>query len=190
MYPETDLPLVKIDRNLVNEIKRSLPRLKHEIREELHSHGLNPELTKLILQENRVNEFSELLAIHNNPDLIAKLLLLYPKEIASHEKISSEEISKKITIDIKEEILQQVKQKKISEAQVKQVMLDIIKGKTIQEALKIEKTDFPEIEKEIQNLLKEKPNLTINAYMGLAMQKFKGRISGREIIEILKKYVK
>jgi hypothetical protein len=55
--------------------------------------------------------------------------------------------------------------------------------------LKAEKISASEIEKEIQKLLKEKPNLTINAYMGLLMQKYKG-ISGKEIIEILKKYVK
>ncbi|MFH0831272.1 MAG: Glu-tRNA(Gln) amidotransferase subunit GatE [archaeon] len=189
MYPETDLPLVKISRDMVNEAKRTLPKLKHELREELHAHGLNPELTKLILGENKLEEYKELLAIHNNPDLIAKLLVLYPKDIASHEKISSEEINKKITIDIKEEILQQVKAKKISEAQVRQIMLDIVKGKSIQEALKIEKSSSEELEHEIQNLLKEKPNLTINAYMGLLMQTHKG-ISGKEIIEILKKYVK
>ena len=131
-----------------------------------------------------------MLNIHNNPDLIVKLLLLYPKEIASHEKLSMNEINKKITIDIIEEILQAVKEKRISESQVKQVMLEIAKGKPIQEALKQEKISEAGIEEEIQKLIKEKPNLSMNAYMGLAMQKFKGRISGKEIIDILKKYVK
>jgi len=190
MYPETDLPLIKISREMINEIKKTLPRMKHELKAELHGHGLNPELTKLILQENKLEEYKEMLNIHNNPDLIVKLLLLYPKEIASHEKLSMNEINKKITIDIIEEILQAVKEKRISESQVKQVMLEIAKGKPIQEALKQEKISEAGIEEEIQKLIKEKPNLSMNAYMGLAMQKFKGRISGKEIIDILKKYVK
>ena len=190
LFPETNLPLIKISREMINEIKKTLPRMKHELKAELHGHGLNPELTKLILQENKLEEYKEMLNIHNNPDLIVKLLLLYPKEIASHEKLSMNEINKKITIDIIEEILQAVKEKRISESQVKQVMLEIAKGKPIQEALKQEKISEAGIEEEIQKLIKEKPNLSMNAYMGLAMQKFKGRISGKEIIDILKKYVK
>lgn len=188
MYPETDLPLIKISRGMVNEAKSTLPRMKHELKAELHGHGLNPELTKLILSENKLEEYKELLSIHNNPDLIAKLLLLYPKEIASHEKISIEDVNKKITLDIIEEILLSIKEKRSSESQVKQAMLEIVKGKSIQEALRQEKISETDIDNEIQKVIKEKPNLSMNAYMGLLMQKFKG-ISGKEIIEILKKYV-
>ncbi len=189
MYPETDLPLVRIGRDLINEIKKSLPRLKSEIKLELEERGLNPELTKLILRENKLEEFKELLKIYNNPNLVVKLLILYPKEIASHEKIPEKEISRKITLDIIEEILRNVKDKKISEENAKQVLESIANGKSIEDVLKVEHIGEEDIEQGIQNLLKEKPNLSINAYMGLAMQKFKGQ-SGKKIMEILKKYVK
>ena len=129
MYPETDLPLIKISREMINKIKKTLPRMKHELKAELHSHGLNPELTKLILSENKLEEYKELLAIHNNPDLIAKLLLLYPKEIASHEKLSMQEINKKITLDIAEEILKAVKQKKFQKRKSSKLCLIFSKVK-------------------------------------------------------------
>ena len=48
-------------------------------------------------------------------------------------------------------------------------------------------------EKEVQTLakiIKEKPGLTINGYMGLVMKEFRGKISGKEASEIIKKYVK
>ncbi len=189
MYPETDLPLVRIGRDLINEIKKSLPRLKSEIKLELEEKGLNPELTKLILQENKLEEFKELLKIYDNPNLVVKLLILYPKEISSHEKIPEKEISKRITLDIIEEILRKVEEKEIPEENTKRLLEEIAKGKGIEEALGIESLEEEDIEQEIQNLLREKPNLSINAYMGLAMQKFKGQ-SGKKIMEILKKYVK
>ncbi len=189
MYPETDLPLVRIGRELINKIKKSLPRLKSEIKLELEEKGLNPELTKLILQENKIGEFKELLKVYDNPNLVVKLLILYPKEIASHEKKSIDEINKRITLDIIEEILRKVKEKKIPEGNAKQVLESIADGKSIEDALKVEPVGEENIEQEIQKMIKEKPNLGINAYMGLAMQRFKGQ-SGKKIMEILKKYVK
>lgn len=189
MYPETDLPLIKISRDMINEVKKSLPRLKHEIREELEAGGLNPELTKLLLQENKIDEFRELVKICNNPNLIVKLLIIYPREIASHEDISLEKVNEKITIDILEEVLLMLSKNEISEGHMKAMLADIAMGKKMGE-MKIEKTETSEIEKFVESLIKEKPNLTINAYMGLVMGKFKGKTSGKEVMEILKKYVK
>nr|QBM01308.1 aspartyl/glutamyl-tRNA(Asn/Gln) amidotransferase subunit B [uncultured archaeon] len=189
MYPETDIPLIKISRDMINEIKKSLPRLKHEIRAELESTGLNPELTKLLLQENKLEEFKELLSVYNNPNLIVKLLILYPREIASHDGIPLGKINERVTLDVIEELLLKTKKGEISEEHMKAILSDIAQGKQISE-IKIEKTDNKEIEEFIGATVKEKPNLGINAYMGLVMQKFKGKISGKEVIEILKKYIK
>src|SRR3989344_5778601 len=48
MYPETDLPLLKISREQLNKIKKSLPKLKQEISLELKRKGLAEELISLI----------------------------------------------------------------------------------------------------------------------------------------------
>ena len=72
---------------------------------------------------------------------------------------------------------------------MKAILSDIAMGKKIDE-IKIEKTENKEIEAFIESIIKEKPNLSANAYMGLVMQKFKGKISGKEIMEVLKRYVK
>jgi len=68
------------------------------------------------------------------------------------------------------------------------IMTDIAKGKDANEALKIEKVS--NIEEEILRLVKERPGLTMNAYMGLAMAKFRGKASGKEIMAVLKRIVK
>ena len=50
---------------------------------------------------------------------------------------------------------------------------------------KYEKVDVKEIEEEITKL--KKKNLTDKAMMGILMGKFKGRISGKELMEIIKR---
>ncbi|MBI2047491.1 Glu-tRNA(Gln) amidotransferase subunit GatE [Candidatus Pacearchaeota archaeon] len=191
MYPETDLPLLRISRQILDEARKSLPKLKSEIRGELKKIGLNDEMMKLVLEASKIEELKSLIKIYNNPNLIIKMLVLWPKEIASHEKKTIEDVESSLTIDVIEIILQAIKSKKIDESQAKQVMKEIAEGKSIEDALKGEKAEGAgNIEEEIIKLIEEKPGLNINAYMGLVMQRFKGRISGKDAAEILKKLIK
>ena len=116
---------------------------------------------------------------------MVKLIIEIPKEIASHEEIKN--IDKILTIDIIESILQEIKKNKITERDAKHVMEEIVKGKSFEEAIRIEKADSSEVETEIAKMIKEKPGLNIGGYMGLIMSKFKGKISGQEANEILQK---
>jgi len=190
MYPETDIPLVKISKEFITEINKSLPRLKHEIREDLKEKGLEKEMIQILLEENKLEEYKQLISAYSNPNLIVKMLILWQKEIASREKISETKIAQKLSLDVLETILLKLMEKVIKESEVKEIMIDIVKGKTVEEAIKKEKISEENVEKEIQQILKEKPGLSINAYMGLVMGKFKGKVSAQQAAEILKKYVK
>lgn len=186
MYPETDLPLLKISREFINEVKKELPKLKIEIKGKLKAKGLSEEMTNLLLDSGMLAEFEALLKVYDNPNFVVKLMLILPKEIASHEKVK-EDI---FTLDIIEIILQNIANKRINEGDAKYVLEQIAKGKNIKDALKIEKLEISDIESEIAKIVKEKPGLNINAYMGLVMAKFKGKVSGKEVMDILKKLVK
>lgn len=190
MYPETDLPLLKISRKMINQAKKTLPKLKKDVKEELKKEGLNQEMISLLLKQNKIEEFKELLNILPKPQIVAKILLIFPKEIAKHEKISFNKIEKVLDKDILSSVLENLKKGKISENQIKHVLENIAKGKSHKEALKIRKEDLRGMEGEIMKLIKEKPGLSVNAYMGLIMKEFKGKISGKELMEIIKKYVK
>ena len=187
MYPETDLPLLRIKREILDEAKKTLPKLRSEVRGELTKRGLSEEEVKRLLKENKLEEFEELLEIIDEPKFIFKALIEIPKEIASHEKINVED---KLTIDVIDSIINYVKENKIEKDDVKHVMEEIVKGKPLQEAVKLEKIDLSEIESEIAKLVKEKPGLSIGGYMGLIMAKFKGKVSGKDATEILQKMLK
>ena len=190
MYPETDLPLLKISRDFLNEVKKTLPKLKKDIEEDLEKEGLSKEMTSLLLKEGKVEEFKELLHISRNPDLTAKILLVYPKEISAREKISLNKVEKILTKDVFAEILENLKKGKVSEGSLKHVLTQIVKGESHEEVFKVKKESSYEIEEKIMSLIKEKPGLSFNAYMGLVMKEFQGQISGNEAAEIIKKYVK
>ena len=187
MYPETDLPLLRISREIINEAKNTLPKLRGDVRSELKQRGLTEEMIRLLTSENKIEEFELLLKIINEPNLIVKTMILIPKEIASHEKI--ENIDEILTLDIIESILRSVVSEKIKKEDIKHVMEEIVHGKKFDEAIKIEKIDLSEIEGEIAKIVKEKPRLSIGGYMGLIMEKFKGKVNGKDATEILKKLI-
>lgn len=189
MYPETDLQLLKISRELINEVKKELPKLISEIEEELKQTGLSEEMIKLLLRENKIEEFKNLLNIHKNSNLIAKMILLFPKEISSKTGKSLENVDK-ILGDIYGDVLIALNKGKISESDIKEILTKVISGNSFEDAIKIEKTDISNIEEKIMKIIKEKPGLNPNAYMGLVMSELKGKIDGKTAMEVIKKFVK
>jgi len=189
MYPETDLPLLKISRDLINEVKKNLPELREDIEKELKKIGLNEEMIKILFKQNKIDEFKELLEIYNEPTLIAKILLVFPKEIASHEKKSIEEISEILNKEVMVLIAESLKSKKISREQIKQVLEKIVHGEEPEKAIEFKKHEG-NIEEEVMKIIKSKPGLSENAYMGLVMKEMRGKINGGEAMEIIRKLVK
>ena len=189
MYPETDLPLLRISRERINQIKKVLPKLKGEIRDELKKKGLSDELIDLVLDGN-LDEFEVLMSVYElDGPLVAKMTTLWMKELASKEKKSFREIRDVLTEAVLEKILEALREGKIDKKDVQNVMSEIVKGKKVEDALKIEKVSNDDLEEEIAKIVKEKPGLRPNAYMGLVMAKFKGKIDAKKAMEILNRVV-
>lgn len=187
MYPETDLPLLKISRDLINEVKKNLPKLREDVEKDLEKIGLNQEMIKILFKQNKLEEFKDLLEIYNEPNFIAKLLLVFPKEIASHEKKTTEEISEILNKDAMIFIAESLEKKKISKDQVKHVLEKIARGEELEKAVEFEKVDLGNAEEKIVKIMKEKPGLSEKAYMGLVMKELKGKVNGNEAMEIIRK---
>ena len=185
MYPETDLPLLRISRDILNKAKASLPKLRSEVKGELIEKGLSEEQVKSLMKQNKLEEFKALLNIIDEPKFIFKSLIEIPKGIASRNVSNEISVENVLTIDIIESIIEKVVKKEISKEDVKHVMEEIVSGKSFDEAIKIEKANLGDIEGEIANLIKSKPGLSVGGYMGLIMKEFKGKISGKEVNEIL-----
>jgi len=185
MYPETDLPLLKIHRNLINESKKDLPKLKKDVEKDLDKMGLNKDMIKLLFKRNKFEEFKALLKIINKPVLIAKVLLMYPREIAARSKKELSEVEELLDVHF-DSILQDVKKGKISEGNIKHVLEKLVKGEEFEEV----KVDLSEVEEKVIKIIKNKPGLSDKAYMGLVMKEFRGNVNGKDAMEIIQKHLK
>ncbi len=185
MYPETDLPLLHINRGLINNAKKDLPKLSSEKKVELEKQGVKGELVKLLTKEDKLSEFKELVNVCNKPNLVAKILTVWVKDVADNTGKNVKDVENKVSIDVVESILQALDDEKISKSEIQQIMEEIVNGKNVEDALDRERVD--NLEEEIRKIIKEKPGLNPNAYMGLVMKKFKGKVDGKKAMETINK---
>ena len=190
MNPETDLPLLRISRDKINEMKKNLPKLKSEIKSELKKKGLTDEFIALILDKN-LDEFETLLKLYDkDANLIAKMVSLWRSEFASKLKKTSEEIYNILNERVLETILEKLIKGKIKENDIKGIMFKIASGSSLEEALKVEKISHDSLEEEITKIVRENPGLMPNAYMGLIIKNYSSHIDKKKAMEILQRLVK
>ena len=187
MYPETDLPLLKIGRERINRTKKELPKLRGEIRDELRKKGLNEELINLVLGQGNLEEFKVLLEVHDDANLVGKMVSLWRNELAIKNGKSLDEVREILNERVLERVLEAVAHGRLGKEHVRNALGEILEGKKVEEALKIEKVGSDELEEEIRKIIKEKPGLRASAYMGLVIGKLGGKTDKRKAMEILKK---
>jgi uncharacterized protein YqeY len=66
-------------------------------------------------------------------------------------------------------------------------MMKIMEGTDFKDALKVEKVSDDEVEEKVRKIIKEKPGFRPNAYMGLVMKEFKGKLDAKKAMEIINK---
>lgn len=170
MYVETDVEPIST-KEIVKEIK--IPKLIEDKVNELVSKGVPENIARDVIKMN--------IDLKNYTDvkLAANVLVEKPKEV-----------KKRFGIEVKrknlEKVLELLDYGKITKDSISEVLVDLEKNKF--DISKYEKVDVREVEREIQNLMKK--GMTMKALMGILMGKYKGRISGKELIEIIKRYEK
>ncbi|MEK6899238.1 MAG: hypothetical protein AABW79_04035 [Nanoarchaeota archaeon] len=192
MYPETDLPLLKIGLEKINKIKKNLPKLKTQIRDELKKKGLGDELINLVLDSrDYLDSFTTLCKIYSkDANLVAKMVTLWRAEIAGKNKKTIDDIENVLSERMLEKILELVKAKKIDISDVKQIMVKLSEGVAFENAIKIEKLDANGLEEFVVKLIRDRPGLRANAYMGQVMAHFKGKIDAKKAMEIIERSLK
>jgi Glu-tRNA(Gln) amidotransferase subunit E-like FAD-binding protein len=190
MYPETDLPLLRIGRDRINKLKKHLPKLRSDIKGELKKRGLGDELIDLVLKSGGLDEFSVLMKVYDkDANLVGKMVSLWRQEFATKMKKSLDEVREILTERVLEEVLEAVREGKLHKGHVQEVMWDVVKGGKLDDALKVEKVDDDKIEEEIRKIVKSKPGLRVGGYMGLIIGKLGKSVDKKRAMEILNKVI-
>ena len=185
LYPETDVIHIKIDKKYIEKLRKGLPKLIMHKEEDL---AKKYKITKELAKELLGNEIFEALVKKFNkiePQIIAHTLINIPKEIKTRFK---EDISK-LDKEHFEEVLDYLNKGKIA----KEAVVDLLIKKIKNEKIDLEKfagISLKEIEKDIKKLIDGKKGLNIGAYMGILMGKYRGKVDGKKVMELLKKFVK
>ena len=183
MYPETDIPTIKITKEILWEIE--LPELLTEITLSLEKkYDIDPSLARTLLKKKQINEFEYFAKKFKNikQAFIAETLVSNFREILK-EKGDPFRINKNHF----EIIFKDLNENKISKNSVMQILIDISKGKELD--LKKYSISELDLEKEIKKLINKNKDLNVNALMGIIMKKYKGKVDGKKVMEILKKFV-
>ena len=163
MYPDTDIAIVKVENELLNKVK--IPELiTDKIMRLQRDYKLSRELSSEIVKNNinlgnYVNQFKNI-----KVGLLSGMILMYNDNPNLNSTLGLLN-SGRITKEVFDEVIRKDK-------------IDLNKYKQV---------SYSEIEKEIKKIMKEKKELSANAIMGILMNKYKGRVDGKKLIELVNK---
>lgn len=176
LYPETDCMPVKIDKDYIAEIKKSLPKL---LTEKFKDFEKKYELPKGMGKDLIGMDFEHLVEkLKLEPLIVARTIINTPNEI-----------KKKLQTRDFEEILSYYAEGKIAKEAITDLLEKKASGQKIDVA-QFESISEENLDVEIKKIIAEKPGLSASAYMGLIMAKHRGKVDGKVVMEILKKYIK
>ncbi|MBS3168644.1 Glu-tRNA(Gln) amidotransferase subunit GatE [Candidatus Woesearchaeota archaeon] len=182
MYVETDVPVIKITKKLLDSLE--LPIILDKQIESLEEkYKLNPDLAREIIKEevpfeNFVKEYKKI-----EPNTIAQILVEIPKEIKSRLKLDPTKLKES---DFNQ-LFELIQTNKISKSLALDVLVEIINTGKI-DLSKYETISLEELEKGIKNIIEKNKGASFGALMGEAMKLYKGKSDPKLISELVKKY--
>jgi len=184
MYPETDVPLIKITKELLSKIE--LPKLLSEKTKDLEElYKLQYDLAKEIV-EREIN-IGHFLNQYRNLDAntIARTIIEIPKEIKSRLNLDIN----KLTEDNFHDVFELLNENKINKSAILEILADLIKNGKI-DLEKYKSVSNSELESEIKKIIEQNKGASFNAIMGEAMKKLKGKGDPKKIVELINKFSK
>ncbi len=179
MYPETDIPPIAL-----GVIEVDIPKTLDQ-REELIP--LNDEESKQIVSRNLDSEFYRFIKTYDKPKIISRLLLHTLPNLNNEENIivSDKAINR---------VLELVKNDEIAKEGIEIALVQASKGKEIElkdENIESEVSEFiAKLINERIEFVKERGMGAIGPLMGPVMSKFRGKMDGSKINELLIKEIK
>ena len=180
MYPETDTKTILVTADMLKNIK--LPELLSERAYHYeNTYCLNSEIANLLVK--RKIDFDEYVSKYKNTEakLLARVLILMPKDIKKRYNVN-------VGIKDLDYVLELYDKGKISEGFIEEILIK--KGKNEKIDLSRYKVVSDNVlEKEIKEIVDKNKDLSFNALMGIVMGKYKGKVSGEKVAEILRKVI-
>ncbi|MBI2658223.1 Glu-tRNA(Gln) amidotransferase subunit GatE [Candidatus Woesearchaeota archaeon] len=176
LYPETDCMPVRIGKDYIENLEKSLPKL---LTEKIEDFERKYELQKGMGKDLIGTDFEQLVEKSKlEPLIVARTIINTPNEV-----------KKKLQTKDFEEILSYYSQGRIAKEAIADLLEKRASGQEI-DLSKFQSISSDDLEKEIKKTIEEKPGLNLSAYMGLVMARHRGKVDGKIVMEILKRILK
>ncbi|MBS3155152.1 Glu-tRNA(Gln) amidotransferase subunit GatE [Candidatus Woesearchaeota archaeon] len=178
LYPETDIPTIEITSELLSNIKK--PELITEkIINIEKKYNISSELAKEIFEKN-IN-LDKFLMKNLDANYIARVLIDTPKEIKSRLNLDSDKLKEYDFLLVLREISNGIPRQAAID-----MLSDIIKTGKL-DVNKYKAVSDKTLEKDIYEIIKKNKGASMNALIGEAMKKYRNKIDGKKIVELIKK---
>lgn len=184
LYPETDIPPIRVTKELLDRVRSEKTELIEDKIEVLKKLGLSKDLAAAVANSKEYYDiFSRLSGFRNvKPAFMAETIVSYGPEILKKHKGAD---PSRISESHLEEVFRKLDEGRIPKESVMELLAEVARGGRL-DFSKHELDKDIDLEKEVEHLIKEKPDLSFGALMGLLMKKHRGKVSGEQISRILK----
>lgn len=183
LYPETDSQPIKISKDLLQSIK--VPELLEAKAERLEKLGLSKDLAEAVSKHNFSSLFEHLSKKLKRvkPAFVAETIVSLERMVKSEHPEAKPEL---VTEYHLEKIFDALEQERIAKEAVKEILSEISTGKGF-ELSRHELLSDAQLEKAVKAIVQEFKNLPLNALIGKAMERLRGKASGQKIVEMVKR---
>ncbi|KPK20775.1 MAG: hypothetical protein AMK69_23315 [Nitrospira bacterium SG8_3] len=199
MYPETDVPPIRITEERLGAIKANLPEMPEQrLNRFMEEHGLNRDQAGQLMSTGRDELFESLIRSHGAEkmqNIIAKLVLNTLPELES-EGVHLEDVGQEMLHDI----LKAVAAGEFAKEGIPEIMRYMVeKGVSVEKAvteLGLGAMDREKMEHLIDSAIKKRMDLVnskgmnaVGPLMGVVMKELRGKVDGKLVNEILRKKI-
>ncbi|MDY0267145.1 MAG: Glu-tRNA(Gln) amidotransferase subunit GatE [Methanimicrococcus sp.] len=200
MYPETDLPTFSIDREEYEKIEP--PELLIEkIDRYIEKYELSKDFSEMLAFSKYMPLFEKLVEKYKEKGNVTPTLLARTFTGTLQELKREEHPIESITDSKFEEMFDQIEENKLPKDAIRDILTELCKDpsseiKAISARLGIGTVDKKEIEeymnqivREREEYIQEKGLAAVGPLMGIVMEKYRGKIEGKEISRMLKEKI-
>ncbi len=178
MYPETDIPPIRINEEYIKKLSKELPPMPEERAEQLTKMGINDELAWQLIHLDKDDIFEEIVKKYGYPTIAARAL------INGCENIDYLRVFKSL------------KEGKFAKEAVDEIVERACGGESLDSiissfALKIDVDDtINKILQERKKLVQERGMAAFKPLMGIVMKELRGKVDGKVVAEKLRSALK
>lgn len=179
MYPETDLPIIKLTKNYIDSL--NMPIIIEDRINNYIKLGINQEISKKLANSNKTELF-EKINYKEDYTLLATTLIDTLKEVRRKLKLENLDFPDEPII----RIFELLSKNKITKKSINVLIERFCKGEIIEDIYaEYKPISDSELKNIITEIIEKSPDLSMGAIMGAIMKETSGRADGKKVSKII-----